>query len=340
MIGEDFNRGLSGSGMNLEVWFPQQNEVTVFLESSIADPDEEQFYETSLFALFAARQISNGRGDFASSSLAEVLFSLDERKPLADVEQRLEGEVLISSPTTRRGGRKGFTVEFRPEKRGFFKLHMHGFGMLGKGAGYYVPTSTLALLCWLLRRRADDTSYQRALGLTAKAIGAAGTSGWITVTSQAQIAMQAAGAAWMQPDDVLPDDFELSAEAAEAAALNSIDFADLYAAARERLSKTIAEMDEPGEGMVTIFHDDDIRRICRFEVALAAELIEDGMPLQVAMQAIDAAKATGNEQLVEAAYSHYDQELADWLDADDLTPLVSELEGLLFTRDPDQAAGM
>jgi len=337
VIGEDFNRGSNG-GMNLEVWFPQQNEVTVFLESSVADPEEEQFYETSLFALFAARQIANGRGDFASVSLAEVLFSIDERHPLADVEQRLDGDVQVGSPTAR-GGRKGFTVEFRPEKRGFFKLHMHGFGLMGKGVAYYAPTSTLALLCWLLRRRADDPAYQRALGMTANLIGAAGVSGTISVTSQAQIAMQAAGAGWMQPDDLLPEDFELSAAAAEAADLNGIDFSSLYAGARERLSETIASMDGTDEGMVAMFHEDDILRICRFEVALAADLYEEGSALQTAMEAIDAAKATDSEQLVAAAYAHYDQELATALEENGLTPLAVELEGLLFTNDPEQAAG-
>jgi hypothetical protein len=320
VIGENFNPG-TGGGMNLEVWFPQQDEVTVFLESSFPDQDEEQFYETSLFALFAARQIANGRGDAFSSSLAEVLFSINETSPLSHVESQLEGEVRVGSPTSR-GGRKGFTAEFRPEKRAFFKLNMHGFGMLGKGVGYYAPTSTLALLCWMLRRRHDDQAYQRALATTAKAVGAAGVSGMISVTSQSQVAMQASAAGWMRPDDLLPEGFELSPEAAAAAEANDINFGALYAGARERLNETIEGMNDAEEGTVTIFHEDDIKRICRFEVALAAELIEEGTPLQTAMDAIDAAKATGNEQMIEAAYSHYDSELARALDEEELTPLV------------------
>jgi hypothetical protein len=182
------------SGMNLEVWFLQQNEVTIFLESSFPDADEEKLHETSLFALYAARQIANLRGE--GGSLASVLLSIDTSRPLADVESRLDGELRISSPSGRSGGSKGFTVELRPDKRGFFKLHAHGFGMLGRGVGYYAPSSTLALLCWLLRRRQDDPTYQRALAATAENVGIAGTRGIITVTSQAQVAMQAATAAW------------------------------------------------------------------------------------------------------------------------------------------------
>lgn len=334
MLGEDFSRGATG-GMNLEVWFPAQDEVTVFLESSIADADEEQFYETSLFTLFAVRQIANGRGDFASRSLAEVLFSLSEERPFPDVEERLEGEVRVSSPTAR-GGRKGFSCEFRPDKRAFFKLHMHGFGMLGKGVAYYAPTSTLALLWWLLRRRLDDQNYQRALGTAAKAVGAAGVSGMISVTSQAQIAMQAASAGWMRPDDLLPDGFALSPEAQAAAELHEINFGALYQAAHQRLIESVERGQD--EGMVAVYAEDDMLRICSFEVAVAAELIEDDSPIQAAMEAITAAKATSNEQLVEAAYAHYDSQLAQAIDEEGLTPLVVELEGLLFTRDADEGA--
>ena len=84
-----------------------------------------------------------------------MLFSIDEYMPLTEVEGRLAGDVRITSASGR-DGRKGFTAELRPEKRGFFKLHTHGSGMLSKGIGHYAQTSTLALLCWLLRRRQHD----------------------------------------------------------------------------------------------------------------------------------------------------------------------------------------
>jgi hypothetical protein len=72
--------------MNLEVWFPQSDEVTVWLESSFDDPDDDRLYETMLFALFAARQLANGSKKFVSyTSLAEGLFALDEREPLPEV---------------------------------------------------------------------------------------------------------------------------------------------------------------------------------------------------------------------------------------------------------------
>lgn len=148
--------------------------------------------------------------------------------------------------------------------------------------------------------------------------------------------MQAAGAAWMQPDDPLPDGFELSEEAAAAANERGTDFGQLYVGARERLAETMAKV-ESNDGDVVVVREDDCRRICRFEVALAAELTDEGTPLQVAMQAVEAASATENEQMINATFSHYDSELEEALDEEWLTPLAAALEGLLFTRDPDGA---
>jgi hypothetical protein len=181
-------------GMNLEIWFTQPEEVSVFLESLVTDPDAEKFYETSLFALYAARQIANLRAEGAW--LASVLQTTDTSDPLPQVVERLD-EVRVVAPNARAaGGRKGFEARLRPEKRGFFKLYARGFGLMGRGAGYYAPTSTLALLYLLLNRRTSDGEYQRALAATAESIGIFGSRGMITITSQAQLAMQAAAAAW------------------------------------------------------------------------------------------------------------------------------------------------
>jgi hypothetical protein len=181
--------------MNLEVWFQSQDEISVFLESSIVDPDEERFHEISLFALFAARQFANlGRRDSVASSLSRALLSVDLARPLPSVQAQLQGARLVTPRAG--GGRKGFIAEFRPEKRAFFKLRVRGLGILGRGAGYYGPTATLALLAYLLARRVDDSEFQRALAATAHFVGTAGSQETITLTSQAAIAMQAASAGW------------------------------------------------------------------------------------------------------------------------------------------------
>ncbi|HZT17071.1 MAG TPA: hypothetical protein VFA19_14115 [Gaiellaceae bacterium] len=334
MIGEDSNPPRnSGGGMNLEVWFPQQNEVSVFLESSIGDPDEEQFYETCLFGLYAARQIANlGR---EGGSLAFVLQTTDTLNPLAQTLERLD-EVRVGSPRHSGGGRKGFTCQLRPEKRAFFKLDAHGFGMLGKGAGYYAPTSTLALLYWLLERRKDDPVYQRALAATAENVGILGMRGQITVTTQAPLAMEATTAAWAEAREqaLLPDDLELSEAAREACEENDINFAALFAGAAGRLRESLSEME--GEGFIAL-PDEVTRRMCQLEVITAADLEEDER-IERAFNAVQAADATEDAAMIEAAYSHYDKALAEVIGENDLEPVVQALDGALFTRDPDRAA--
>lgn len=330
-------------GINLEIWFQQSNEVTVVLESSFVDRDEEQFYETCLFSLYAARQIANlGADDLAGGSLASVLLSIDTGDPLADVESRLAGEIQIGSPTSGHGGRKGFTAELRPEQRAFFNLKLHGFGLLGKRAGYYAPTSTLALLCWLLRRRKDDLTYQRALGVTAENIGLAGNRGMINVTSQAEIAMQAAGAAWGEAmaRAVMPDGFELSPEARAAAEAHHIDFAAMLADASARLRGAVEQI-EAEDGNVVILPEEVSARACRTEVVMAAGLVdEEGGPIHRASQALSAAQETGDDLMVAAAEAHYDRELERLVDQHGLAPLVAELHSLLFTDDPEKALGL
>jgi hypothetical protein len=180
-------------GFDLEIWFPDQDRVSVFLESSFADEEDEEMHEVMLFALFAARQIANFGGDATAQSLSWALTALDEDAPLRSAMEKLDGVALV--PPSSGGGRKGFKAEYRLSKRGFFKVKPKGFGMLGSGVGYYAPTSTIALLAYLLGRR-ESSQARRALALAANFVGMAGLSGEIGARSQAHVAMQAASAAW------------------------------------------------------------------------------------------------------------------------------------------------
>lgn len=177
------------------VWFPQQDEWTVTLTSTLSDPDEERLYETMLFCFFAARQIANLRGDVPARALGEMLRLIDGDAPLASATERLEA---LRTPSPKPMGRKGFTAHLREQDRGFFKLGTHGFGLRSKGIGYYAPVSVLALLAWLLQRRADDDEYQRALGTAARGIGYASDDGLLGIRQHTETALMTAGAAWME----------------------------------------------------------------------------------------------------------------------------------------------
>ena len=224
--------------MNVEVWFPQQNHVTVFVESSFADPFEESVVELHMFAHYACRQIANLNGE---PSLCAALADVDPADPLASVERMLD-DVTVTAPQAR-GGPRGFTAEFRPGPR--FKLKGHGFGLMGKGVGYYAPTSTLALLCWLLRRRAE-ADHRVALAVTANMIGELGMRGQVTVRSQGDVARHAATAGMEAIDESGDQGEELgvSAEAEAAIAAHDIDFAEVVEVARAQLWPMVQEIQQ------------------------------------------------------------------------------------------------
>jgi hypothetical protein len=324
-------------GINLEIWFPQQDEVTVFLESSYVDEDDdddERFYETALFALFAARQIANFRNDQIAQSLSAVLMDIDEECPLADIEARLHGDLEVRSPARKEGGRKGFTAELRPDKRAAFKLWPHGFGLLGKGVAYYAPTSTLALLCWLLRRRSDDPIYQSALGATARFIGYAGSQGMITPRSQVQVAMQTTAGAWTQVMEGEGEDAGFDGDTLAVAQEHGVDLNALRERIAAQLDLLIEEI-SPEESKQVILPEWLTWGLCRTEVWMAVDLGEDEEKVERAFKAKQAAEATGDEETIGYTRAHYERVLARVIEAHGLGSLVAALHGEFFSSEPD-----
>jgi hypothetical protein len=327
---------MSGS-INLEIWFLQQDEVTVFLESSYFDEDDpeeddERFHETALFALFAARQIANFRNDQVAQSLSAALMSLDEANPLGDLEARLAGDLLVRSPARNDGGRKGFTAELRPDKRGAFKLYPRGFGLLGRGVAYYAPTSTLALLCWLLRRRPDDALYQRALGATARFIGYAGSQGMLTARSQVRVAMQVFAGAWSQAMDEDADGVD--ADVLAVAQEHGIDFNALRERVSVQLDQLVEEID-PEAGKQVVLPEWLTWGLCRTEVWMAVDLGEDDKRVERAYKAKQAAEATGDEEAIGYTRAHFERVLTQVIEANGLTPIVAALHREFFSPEPD-----
>jgi hypothetical protein len=320
------------NGMSLEIWIPRQGEVTVVLESTFPDQDDEQRFETSLFAHYVARQLATtlkNKG-VLYFTLADALITLDEDDPLADVEDQLSG-VRVASPSTR-GGRKGFTAELRPEKDGaFFELYAHGFRLLGKGVAYYVPTSTLALLAWLLRCRVDNRDYQKALALTARNVGVAASREMLNMSSEAKIAMDCAGAAWFETTEgegrETRGGLTISHEAARAAQEHNIDFPALVIHTRGTLK---AKLNERAPDSVP---NQLVDRICEIEVLRAAGLVGVDGPVDRAFNAAQTAQREGHKAKLNAASFEYARAGREVLEDHGLLPVVAELHTRLFTRD-------
>ena len=186
--------------LQLELWFLEPDIATIDLESSIADPEAERFYEICLFALFAARQVVNLRRD--GELLAATLSSVGEDQGLRHILRTRGGipEVREALSLPRAGRHKGFTCVFRPGNRQVFKLQPHGFGLLGKDVSRHAFAATLGLLTYLERRRGDDAAYQTALGRAAALIGEAGSSGAVRLATQQDVALMKASEAWITAD--------------------------------------------------------------------------------------------------------------------------------------------
>jgi hypothetical protein len=89
--------------------------------------------------------------------------------------------------------------------------------------------------------------------------------------------------------------------------LNS-HFAELHARVQRSITEIVEEI-TPEDGGAVIVPEGLSRHFCRAEVAIAADLFDETSAMATATQALDAARATGNEEMIDAAYTHYDREL-------------------------------
>ena len=177
-------------GMRFEIHFHQQDEASVFLESS-SSGDDERFGEVLLASFFTARMLANlGPTHPSANSLAYLLGELDGNlEELADHEAA-DGARLTQYQGSK--GRKGFrgTLIARDENLNF-QMHPWGFGMFGRGIGYYAPNSVVLLLRHLARRRRRDDEYVGALEEALELVADAWTAGRVTVANQHKVAMTA-----------------------------------------------------------------------------------------------------------------------------------------------------
>jgi hypothetical protein len=204
----------SVAGINVEIAFYGQEEVSVFLESTFSGEEQERC-ESLLFALYAARQVANfGRADAVGASLGTALAAVDADDPTNWVATALEEVRVVASSGAR--GRKGFNVTFRPEPL-YFKVNPYGFGMLGRGVPYYSLPSTLVLLSYLLNRNVENPDQQQRLANTANNVGLATLNGSVSVTSQVQVAEDAVDAAFVRTGSVVGGN---SAQGVSAAAVD------------------------------------------------------------------------------------------------------------------------
>ena len=173
----------------LEIHFHEPDRVSVLIKS--AGEIDEQFGEVTLFAAYACRQMVNiGRGPVADP-LAKLLIECSGSLTTLAGNRSPNGIRLVDH-TGVPGKRRFDAVIQLGDGHYSFAMNARGFGLSGKGLGYYGPTSVTMLLQHLVEERHPDGEYLAALGMAAMTCGETFLNGKLTVPSQNKIALSAA----------------------------------------------------------------------------------------------------------------------------------------------------
>jgi len=178
-------------GVNLEIHFYNQDEASVFIESTFVG-EQAREVELLTFCLHTLRMMSNlGVSHPVSLALATVLSSVGESA--AHIGEFLQDPASSPRLVTYRGnsGRKRFIAMLRTSNGAPTSVRMkqEGFGFFATGVGYYAPNSVFCLLKHLGAQRQDDTEYLNALAYAARSCGSCCLSGVLNIQNQAQLAM-------------------------------------------------------------------------------------------------------------------------------------------------------
>ena len=147
--------------LRFEINFHQQDEISIFQESTLSGFDEE-FYELVAFINYGIRQMSNLGNCEAADMLARALVAAPPAIKDIATGAPFSGFKMVPYPGN--PGRKRFVASLTDwGDRSRFDLKMIGFGFLARGFGYYAPISTLALLAHLARRRRQSQWFLQAL---------------------------------------------------------------------------------------------------------------------------------------------------------------------------------
>jgi hypothetical protein len=171
----------------LEIWYPSMDEVSIFIEVP-GDGFERELTEAKLFAAFAAEMITALGKGAAKEHLCDTLWGLSS-VDIADVHM---GALKIV-PATPGKGRKGFEGALWISPHNVrVKVKPKGFGVLGRGVGFYAPMATFALFLQLHGRQSPRGQF--VLVKTAEIIGYLGGAGKLTPGLSAAAAVDSATA--------------------------------------------------------------------------------------------------------------------------------------------------
>lgn len=177
----------------LEIWYPSLDEVSVSTEVP-GDGFGREVTEAQLFAAFAAAMIRRLGSGVAKERLCTMLHGL----ATVGMETVHLGDLEIVAATAGKG-RKGFEGALWIDPKNLrMQVRPKGFGVLGRGVGFYAPTATFALLLTLHGRQSPAGRF--VLTKTAVHIGFLGGEGRLRTRSPGPVTASAVEAALAELD--------------------------------------------------------------------------------------------------------------------------------------------
>jgi len=145
------------------------------------------FAKFNFFAFCLIRQLAT-LGNPEDDVLAQVLLEIPTSKL-----SRIAGDIEIV-PYPGYEAKKQFSAScaLRPDTSSFY-FDTKGFGLLGRGIGYYSPASVFVFLQTLAQQHTDEESYLVKLRDACRLSGVFHLSKQLTMSNQSELAFQISG---------------------------------------------------------------------------------------------------------------------------------------------------
>ena len=184
---------MTSADARLEIWYPSMDEVSIFTEVP-GDGSAREMMEVQLFAAFAASMMMALGKSPAKGHLCDGLQSLSG----IGAENVNMGALKIV-PATASKGRKGFEGTLLISAQSLrMKVKPKGFGVFGRGTGFYGPMAVYALFLQLHGRQSP--SGQSLLTRTAEIVGYLGSANKLSPGREGEAAAAAVDSALAELD--------------------------------------------------------------------------------------------------------------------------------------------
>ena len=173
--------------LNAEVHFHEQEVVSIFHETNVADT-EEQFAELVFAGAFAIRSMSNLGTDAVTDALGGQLQLVGQL--IVETPEDLLTPKPKIVPYPGYAGRKRFISKLRLSSSQMrLGYSQEGFGWLATGLGYYCPNAVQSVFRYFADRRSKDDAYRSALANVAVGCGQLQLTRQIRLTNHTQLVM-------------------------------------------------------------------------------------------------------------------------------------------------------